>query len=187
MMMKLIIPILALIAVGCAGKTPELKQYLLRTETPGQIEQQAPATTGIGSLTVASYIDAPGLVLEASDVEVRAARHHQWAEPLRESLRRFLASEIAAATGRAVSSYEHRESNWKWRIDIHIDQLHGDADGSARLVAYWAVTNAGDLIVLSERGFSDSEPLSGEGYEALVRAEKKLLSKLAAAIAKALP
>lgn len=185
--MKLIIPILALFAVGCAGKTPELKQYLLRTETPGQIGQRAPATTGIGNLTVASYIDALGLVLEASDGEVRAARHNQWAEPLRESLRSFLASEVSAATGRAIGSYEYRESNWKRRIDIHIDQLHGGADGSARLVAYWAVIEAGNLIILYESGFSDSEPLSGGGYDALVRAEKKLLSRLAAAIGETLP
>lgn len=182
-MMKPLIAILVVFAAGCGGKTPDLTQYLLRADNPGQIVGQAPASTGIGDLTVASYIDEPGLVLESSNGEVRSARHHQWAEPLRESLRSFLAAEIATASGRAIGSHKHKASTWKRRIDIHIDQLHGNADGDATLVAYWAVIDAGKLKLISEKAFSDTEPLAGDGYDALVRAEKILLSRLAAAIA----
>ncbi len=56
-MMKLLLAILVVFTAGCGGKTPELTQYLLRADTPGQITEQAPASTGIGDLTVASYID----------------------------------------------------------------------------------------------------------------------------------
>jgi len=181
--MKPVLAILAVFAAGCAGKTPELTQYLLRTDTPDRVVAQAPASIGIDNLTVASYIDAPGLVMESSNGEVYAARHHQWADPLRESLRSFLASEISAASGHAIGAYSYRESNWKRRLDIHIDQLHGSADGSARLVANWAVIDAVNLTVLTERRFSDSESLSADGYDALVRAEKTLLRRLATAIA----
>jgi len=181
--MKALILVFALFAVGCAGRAPELTQYLLRTDTASPVAEQAPATIGIGKLTVASYIDVPGLVLESSNGQVRAARHHQWAEPLRESLRSFLASEVSAASKRAIGTHRYRESDWKLRIDIHIDQLHGNADGNARLVAYWAVLDAGNLAVLSENGFSETEPLSGDGYDPLVRAEKELLRRLAVAVA----
>ena len=181
--MKALLAILVVLTAGCGGKAPELTQYLLRTDTPGQIAGKAPASTGIGDLTVASYIDSPGLVLESSNGEVRMARHHQWAEPLRESLRSFLAAEIATASGQAIGSHKHRASTWKRRIDIHIDQLHGNTDGDATLVAYWAVVDPTNLTLLSEKAFSDTEPLSGDGYDALVRAEKTLLSRLAVAIA----
>ena len=181
--MKPILLILIVFAVGCSVKAPQLKQYLLRTDAPGQIAGQGSASIGIGDLTVATYIDEPGLVLASSNGEVRAARHHQWAEPLRESLRSFLANEIAAASGHAIGSLEHRASSWKRRIDIHIDQLHGNADGDAILVAYWSVIDASNRSLMSDRGFSDTEPLSGDGYDALVRAEKTLLSRLAVAIA----
>mgnify|MGYP001549959910 FL=1 len=181
--MKPLLVILIVFAVGCAGKAPELTQYLLRTDTPGRLAEQAPASTGIGNLTVASYIDAPGLVLESGNGVVHAARHHQWADPLRESLRSFLASEISAATGRPIGTHSHRESNWKRRLDIHIDQLHGSVDGSARLAANWAVIDTTNHTVLAEHSFSETEPLSADGYDALVRAEKKLLSRLATAIA----
>ena len=181
--MKRLLFILVVFIVGCGGKTPELKQYLLRADVPEQTGSLAPANTGIGDLTVASYIDDPGLVLESSDGEIRVARHHQWAEPLRESLRAYLANEIATASGDLISSHKHKVSTWKRRIDIHIDQLHGKIDGNATLVAHWVVVDTAKLRLLAEKRFSGIEPLSGDGYEALVRAEKVLLGRLAAAIA----
>ena len=181
--MKRLLIILVVFSFGCGGKTPELKQYLLRADAGGQTAELAPVSIGIGELTVAHYIDDPGLVIESSDGEVRAARHHQWAEPLRESLRRYLANEIANASGRAIGSREHKTSNWKRRIDIHIDQLHGTVDGDAILVAHWSMVDAIKLRLLADEYFSDTEPLGGDGYEALVRAEKALLSRLAAGIA----
>jgi hypothetical protein len=182
-MKRLLIIIFVVFSVGCGGQTPELKQYLLRADPPEQTGELAPASTGIGDLTVASYIDDPGLVLESSNGEVRVARHHQWAEPLRESLRAYLANEIATASGRVISGHKHKASSWKRSIDIHIDQLHGKKDGNATLVAHWAVVDTTKLRLLAEKHFSDTEPLSGDGYEALVRAEKALLSRLAIAIA----
>jgi uncharacterized lipoprotein YmbA len=102
---------------------------------------------------------------------------------LRESLRAYLANEIATASGHPIGSQEHKTSSWKRRIDIHIDQLHGNMDGEATLVAQWALIDTARLRLLAEEHYSGTEPLSGDGYEALVRAEKILLSRLAVAIA----
>jgi uncharacterized lipoprotein YmbA len=181
--MKRLLIILVVFLAGCGGKTPELTQYLLRADASGQTTAPAVVSIGIGELTVAHYIDDPGLVIESSDGEVRAARHHQWAEPLRESLRAYLANEIATASGHPIGSQEHKTSSWKRRIDIRIDQLHGNVDGEATLVAQWAVIDTARLRLLADKYFSDTEPLGGDGYEALVRAEKTLLSRLAVAIA----
>jgi uncharacterized lipoprotein YmbA len=181
--MKRLLIILVVFLAGCGGKTPELTQYLLRADASGQTTEPAVVSIGIGELTVAHYIDDPGLVIESSDGEVRAARHHQWAEPLRESLRGYLANEIATASGHPIGGQEHKTSSWKRRIDIHIDQLHGNMDGEATLVAQWALIDTARLRLLAEEHYSGTEPLSGDGYEALVRAEKILLSRLAVAIA----
>jgi uncharacterized lipoprotein YmbA len=56
-------------------------------------------------------------------------------------------------------------------------------DGSARRVANWVVIDATIHTVPAEYSFSETEPLSADGYDALVRAEKKLLSRLADPIA----
>ncbi len=173
-----------LLATACTGPAPTLQQYLLRTDTANQYAvKDARAVVGIGVVTVASYIDGLGLVLETSRGEVRAARDHQWAEPLRESLRTFLAREISSAAGQIVRAQRRGETDWQRRIDIRIDELHGAANGDARLVAYWTVFDSEKRTVIAENGFADVEALTGDGYDALVQAEKKLLGRLADAIA----
>ncbi len=181
--MKYLALITLLFVTGCASSVPTLKQYLLRTDTPSQFTVEQPNTgVGLGAVTVAPYIDGLGIVLETSDGKVRAARDHQWAEPLRESLRMFLAREISDNTGQIIHSQRSGESNWQRRIDIRIDELHGTASGEARLVAYWTIVDA-ERTIVSENGFTDTEALSINGYEALVQAEKNLLRRLSAAIA----
>ena len=173
--------------VGCAGQPPQPTHYLLRSDA----ELPAPAAdgatvTGIGAVTVAVYIDRHGLVLETAEGQVRAARHHLWAEPLRASLRTYLAREVAAATGQEVHAHGGETGGWKRRIDVHVDQLHGTADGDALLVASWAVVDPGARAVLADGRFSEREALAEDGYGALVAAEERLLRRLAAAIGRTL-
>lgn len=185
-MMKAIILIFVLFASGCASKAPDLTQYLLRTDTAAPAGERIPVSIGIGNLTVSPYIDVAGLVVETGNGIVRTARYHQWAEPLRDSLPGFLASEIFALNKRAVGTHGYREKHWTQRIDIHINQLHGSADGNAKLVADWSVLDVREPARVSEYVFSDSQPLGSDGYEALFNAEKVLLRRLAGAIAKTL-
>ena len=151
---------------GCSNAVPELHQYLLRADN--------------AALVIASYIDGPGLILETGNGQVNSARDHQWAEPLRESLRIFLARQIAVAAAQPVAAQPFKHSDWEQRIDIRIDQLHGKSDGSAVLVAYWQVSTKQGLV---DHEFMDSEPLSADGYAALVKAEKVLLERLCGVIA----
>jgi uncharacterized lipoprotein YmbA len=182
--MKYLALVVVLFVAGCSSSAPTLKQYLLRTDTPRQfILQDSNDVVGVGSITVAPYIDVMGLVLETSSGEVRVARDHQWAEPLRDSLRSFLSSKISEDAGQAIRAYNYGKINWTKRIDIHIDELHGTAGGDAKLVAYWILVDPSEREVLSENGFYETEALSHDGYEALVQAQKKLLSRLASAIA----
>jgi uncharacterized lipoprotein YmbA len=134
----------------------------------------------LGEVMIASYIDQPGLVLEQGEGKVHTAKYHQWAEPLRTSLRQFLNTEISAGLGSDIAmsriGVEHAR-----RIDVKIDKLHGDADGNAVLIAYWSLTADGKT---AEYQFAESVALDGTGYEALVVAEKQLLADLAQAIAR---
>lgn len=187
--MKTLMPVFALLLAGCAssGSVPALKQYLVRSDVsqPAASDPET-ATLGLGSLTLASYVDQPGLVIETATGEVHVANHHQWAEPLRESLRGFLASEIGSRVGQRVRYQSYGGNAWKREmptlINVHISQLHGGADGAALLAASWTVEDRTSGTV-EEHVFRTSEPIVGEGYSALVRAEKRALEALAAAIA----
>ncbi|MBL4623165.1 MAG: membrane integrity-associated transporter subunit PqiC [Immundisolibacteraceae bacterium] len=170
---------------SCSGAVPELHQYLLRADSAAPaVTSIASREIGIGNLVIASYIDGPGLILETQSGQVHSARDHQWAEPLRESLRIFLARQIAVAADRPIAAQHLKNSHWQQRIDIRIDQLHGGRDGSAVLVAYWQITNNQKSLVDHE--FIDSEPLIKSGYAALVKAQKRLLERLSSAIAASL-
>jgi len=177
---------------GCAGKAaPERHLYLLRADVTNQFSETMPvADIGIGALAVASYIDQPGLVIENADGSITVARYHEWAEPLRESVRMVLSNRVAHAIGKPVRARGYGETNWKQitsrMIDVQIQQLHGTADGHAVLVAYWAVLDPTQREVLSEHEFSATAALAEDGYDALVAAEKKLLFQLAEDIATAL-
>ncbi|MBL4782350.1 MAG: membrane integrity-associated transporter subunit PqiC [Porticoccaceae bacterium] len=185
--MKFLVLFALVLVSGCTSTVPRLNQYLLRSDASSQfsVEQQS-AVVGLGAVVVAPYIDSLGLVQEKSSGEVRAARDHQWAEPLRASLRVFMAREISAHTGQTIRAHDSGESDWQRRIDLRIDQLHGTASGEATLVAYWQVFDMAQRSVVSENGFAESQALGADGYEALVAVEKALLGKLAAAMAASL-
>ena len=176
--------LLAALCTSCAGQSPEVTEFLLRTDaSPVRPAPDAATDVGIGIVTVASYIDDLGLVMESDQEAMQTARYNRWAEPLRESLLDFFAREISTAAGRAVGSRRLTEDNWKTRINIHIDQLHGTSDGRAKLVASWSVIDAESRTVLATGESADAEPLAGEGYPALVASQKTLLRQLAAEIA----
>ena len=185
--MKFLVLLAIVVVAGCTSSVPTLNQYLLRSEASSQfaVEKQS-AVVGFGSVVVASYIDGLGLVQESRSGEVRAARDHQWAEPLRDSLRVFMAQEVSADAGQVIRAYNIGENDWQRRIDLRIDQLHGTASGEAKLVAYWQVFDTDERTVISENGFSETQPLSADGYDALVAAEKALLIRLAAKMAASL-
>jgi len=172
-----------LLIAACTATIPSTQQYLLRSETPIQnTAQDGTAVTGIGIIKVARYIDGLGLVLETASGEVHVATHYQWAEPLEDGLRIYFAHELSAETGQLIRTQRNGGTDWKKRIDIRIDELHGTANGEARLVAYWAIFDTEQHVVISENDFFQTEPLNGDGYAALVAAHKRLLHALSLAI-----
>lgn len=181
--MKWIIVTLVFTLVGCTSTSPSYTQYLLRHDSNmASVTNNAEVVASIGRLEVATYIDSLGLVLETTDGKINVARYHQWAEPLRESLRQYLAAAIAQEAKVPVRFQKVTGSKESKRIDIYIDQLHGDATGHAKLSAYWIVTDVNRNAVVVEEQYSGREPLLSDGYSALVTAQKTLLQNLSKAI-----
>ncbi|MCP4188197.1 MAG: membrane integrity-associated transporter subunit PqiC [Gammaproteobacteria bacterium] len=175
---------IALLLAGCASKPVEHFTYLLRSDQAresGKIEHDSPFF--LGKLTIANYLDQPGLVVATGNGRVRAARHHQWAEPLGLSLRRFLSIEISVARDKHIAPHPSSKES-VGSIDISIDQLHSNESGEAILLAFWQFIWADQTYSFR---FSESLPLQQDGYDALVAAQTKLLKRFAADVAKSLP
>ena len=121
-------------------------------------------------------------MLATGDGTIHAARYHVWAEPLQVALRRYLATQVSGASGREIAATASAAT--RVTIDVNVDQLHGNGSGAAILVAYWDVSAEG---ASKSFRFSEQQTLSGDGYDALVRAQESLLKMLAEAIAGSLP
>jgi uncharacterized lipoprotein YmbA len=181
----------ALLLAGCAGApAPDTDYYLLRSGAAAPTSTGEVARVLLGSVQVASYIDRAGIVIETDSGSLRPARYHQWAEPLRDSLRVFFAGELSASLGRPVRAAPYPDTDWRQEtdtvIDLRIDILHGTQAGDALLAAHWAVVDPATRSVRSEHDFSRRQRLGSPGYPALVDAERALLRQLAAAIAESL-
>lgn len=184
--MRIFLIIGLLLLVGCSTTEPERSHYLLRQAEMTTLDDSGPARIGIGQLTVASYIDGSGLVLEVAPGEIHRARYHLWAEPLRESLRGYLAEGLVAASGKKVSSEVSPGAELLQRIDIRIAELHGDHLGHAKLVAHWRITDMENNQITVENQFNARLALTDDGYGALVIAQKQLLDQLVDHIARSL-
>lgn len=169
--------------VACSTQPPPSATYLLR---PGIVKESgelsATPKITLDKILVADYIDQPGLVIERGNGKILAARHHQWAEPLRVSLRQYMASEIGARLQQDVGLYPDGNADQK-HVDLRINELHGTASGGAVLVAYWDVRQDDTRRVFQ---FSRTQQLSSDGYDALVSAYIELLQALAAEVADSL-
>ena len=180
----LILVAVASVLVSACSTTPQTRStYLLRSSSHADTGKVAKVGDDyLGTVQVASYIDQSSLVLELSEGMIHSAKHHQWAEPLRVSLREFLSTEISAERGEALATTPSTNAK-ATRIDVSVSQLHGDADGNAVLVAQWSLSSAKKR---RDYQFNEATPLEGVGYQALVAAETKLLVQLSQAIAREL-
>ena len=173
---------------ACSTTSPEPTFYLMRGEASGTSGGlNGPIRVGLGRLIVAPYLlSSPGIVVETAPGEVRPANQHRWAEPLDAGLRWFLRAEIARAFGDEIGGGLVDFNDWDYTIDVYVARLHGTMSGTALLEGAYVIRPTSESEKLREYRFSKSQPLSDEGYAALVAAEQSLASDLGASIAEAL-
>lgn len=164
----------------------ERSYYVLTSDGPAP--SGSGAGIGVGPVSLAEYIDRPNLVIAEAENQLGIAENHRWAGDLSASITRITATNL----GRRLNTGNVRAYPWRgdeginYQITIDVRQLHGAADGYAVIEAGWRVYSLPDRKLKASRTFVDREPLEKDGYQPLVAAESKLLSRLADDIAKAL-
>jgi uncharacterized lipoprotein YmbA len=176
---------------ACASAPPEITYYLLRPpveEGSGAID--APIRAGLGRVIVAPYLERTnGIQIEMRDGEIRPATQYQWAEALAAGVRWYLRAQVGERLGHQIGGGLTDRRDWDYTVDVFVERLHGTMTGEAVLVASFIVrggTTATGVSELYEYRFSESTPLSAEGYTGVVEAEKALLAEFAGRIADAL-
>lgn len=140
---------------------------------------------GVGPVTLAEYIDRTNLVIAENPNQLAIAEDHRWAGDLSASIARVTAANL----GRRMKTGNVRTYPWqgdegiRYQITLDIRQLHAGNDGFAVIEAGWRAYALPERKIVASRTFVDREPLTTDGYPALVAAQSRLLSRLAADIA----
>jgi uncharacterized lipoprotein YmbA len=136
----------------------------------------------VGSVTIAPYLQRTNIVLQRSANELIPALQHRWSEPLHAGVSRVLSSGLG---GRSDAPY---------RVNVSVDHLHGNTDGSVVLQAQWSwsgttagITAGLDTQTATAGSFSATLPQPRAGYDALVSTQRQLVLTLCADIRAALP
>jgi uncharacterized lipoprotein YmbA len=143
------------------------------------------AGIGVGPVTLAEYIDRSNLVIAEAPNQLAVAEDHRWAGDLSASVARVTAANL----GRRLNTGNVRTYPWNndkeisYQVTLDIRQLHGGEDGHAVIEAGWRAYSLPDRKLKASRTFVDREALASDGYPALVAAQSRLLSRLAADIA----
>lgn len=174
---------MALLA-GCAAGSKSF--YVLTADGPAP--SGGGTGIGVGPVTLAEYIDRANLVIATSPNQLAVAEDHRWAGDLAASITRVTAANL----GRRLHSGNIRTYPWRndseinYQITLDIRQLHAGHDGYAVIEAGWRAYALPGRQLKASRTFVDREALASDGYPAMVAAQSRLLSRLAADIAGAL-
>ena len=174
----------ALLLLGCAAGS---KSYYVLT-SDGPAPSGGGTGIGVGPVSVAEYIDRSNLVLAESPNQLSVAEDHRWAGDLSAAIARVTAANLGRRmhTGNVHTYPWKGDDGLRYQIAIDVSQLHGAADGYAVIEASWRAYSLPDRKLKVSRNFVDREALEKDGYQALVAAQSRLLSRLATDIASGL-
>ncbi len=161
---------LCLLLSGCLSgpSAPATRYYLLRadsnTTTPSR-------DLTLAEVRLAAYLQQPGLVMATDGNEILVARHHQWAEPLAQSLPLFLSRQLAA------DDRPGTDQPPRYQLRIQIEQLHPTTGGDVVLTASWELLDR-QTGQRQKQHAQLQQPLTGDGFDAAIESQKQLLRQL---------
>jgi uncharacterized protein len=161
-----VLSLVGLVALaGCfslARPEPPQRHYVLGgervQETTPQPGDLAGLTVGVRRLRLASYLEAPFLVVRHGWNEVTYAEFHRWGEPLGGGINRVVAGQLAARPSiRAVdvAPWPAREQ-YDYLVQLHVERFEGLApedaaavEGEVYMRVTWEIIRQRDGAVLA--------------------------------------
>ncbi len=176
---------LAGLLAGCGSKE---KFYRLgAADAPAVGGSGSGLSVMIGPVSLPSYIDRPEVVFASGSNEFQVPADALWIGSLKENISRAVASEL----GQILRSRNVRSSldggfQPRYRVALEVKQFHGISGREAILDLSWRIQSGASGSILSRHSGSFREPIVGDGYGPLVKAESRLLAQASQAIAASL-
>lgn len=179
-----------LTAAGCSIKseTAPSRFYLLRP-LPADADQVPPGSStdpviALGPVEIPAHLDRPQIVTRTAGAEVKLSEFERWAEPLDDNIAAVLAENLSGLVPtKVVSPYPSRlPPDLDLRVAVEVLRFDGSLSEEAVLDARWRILDRDDLPLRTERSRL-TQPVSGDGYDALVDAMSRALGLLSREIA----
>jgi len=179
----------ALAVAGCA--VADMTRYYVLSSMPEAPPYPARTTAsstavGVGPVLIPGYLDRVQIVTRNADDEVEISTYHRWAEPLERGIAQVLADNLAPQIG------SERIAVFPWRggvaraldyqVVVVVLRFDGSPGGQVALDARWRLLGKNGQELVLKRS-TINEPVTGEGYQPLVRGMNRALATLAREIA----
>jgi uncharacterized lipoprotein YmbA len=180
--------LLALALAGCAS-SPEERFYTLAAtaSAPARVGTAAAGySVAVGPVTIPAIVDRPQMVLRTGANRVLLAEQSRWAEPLKDSIPRAIAGNLAQLLddGQVSAYHQGLSSEADYQVEIDVQRFESAQGDAATIDVLWAVRaegrtrKAGRSLV--------REPAGGTSIDALVAAHGRALLAVSRDIAVAI-
>ena len=180
----------AILLSGCGSSGPPVQFYTLNSlsglgpqaNTPDPEQNIA---IGIGPVQIPQILDRPQIVTRTGPNKIKVDEFHRWAGPLRDGFARILAENIShlLATDRVAVFPWDVDFDPQYRIVLNIRYFEGQPGENVLLDVVWRVTGRESQKVRVAKTSVIKEPLSAQGYDALVAAKSQAIARLSREIA----
>lgn len=179
------------LAQACAS-SPPMHFYTLSAETSGSpppIQPGKDRRIVVGPVSIPDVVDRPQIVVRSGPNQVTLVDDHRWAEPLKSDVTRVIAENIGrlVGSGRVWAYPENAGGPLDYRVLVAIQFFESTPGRDVAIDALWTVQPLSQPEAESKSGRSRvEEPITGNGYEAIVAAHSRALGVVSREIAEAI-
>lgn len=174
--------------VGCSGTSKTPTFYLLKAmpESSPPSQPQGGVSIEVGPITLPAYLDRTQIATTGDLHVLYMDEFHRWAEPLKDSIGRILAENLAISLETAnIYLYPMRRPvSIDYQVEISVSQFLADTDGTVSLVAYWAVLESDGKNAVPRKRTAISKKAASGNLQAVVDTQNMVLQDLSGEIAK---
>jgi len=177
---------------GCVRTKPSKFYRLSAVVSVGSTIPAADAepdfVVGVGPVKLPQYLDRPHMVTSASGNEYEIHEFDRWAEPLGDNIASVLGEDLSKLLGPdRVTVFPWIDATGiDYQVVVEVISFEGKPGGKVVLNAQWKIIGVKEEKELLRRKSSLSGSAGGEGYDALVAAQSRLLGDLSAEIEQAI-
>jgi uncharacterized protein len=172
------------------GSTPPTRLYTLSTiadpcDAQHSLAAQSRQIIGIGPVTMAKYLDHPGITTRSGANTLTRSELDRWGSSLGDEINRVLVENMGQLLpgGRYLVLPWMETAENDYRIQLNITRFERIFEGPVVLNAAWLLFGREGNKLLASGDASITEPVQGRGYAATADAMSRVLADLCRRIA----